>query len=119
MVENAIMLTRLARLAELKADPQLRRLAAYRKQVAAMNARRDLFKAKLNAAFSQGSSCSLAELRLFSLEAGYAAAALAQVESELADIRPGLEQARKEAAIAFGRVQALDQLAHKANTEEP
>ncbi|MDF3852712.1 hypothetical protein ACDP63_12965 [Paracoccus sp. P2] len=100
----------LERIARLKADMEMRRLAAFRAHVEAIRHQIDRLEAELQAIYRTDQPFSVAEARLTNLLARERSRALLAAEEELARILPGYEQARQAAAREFGRGEAVQAL---------
>lgn len=105
------MLTRLAKLAEIRSDVELKRFAAFRRHVDALAAQQNEQRDRLGQLFAQDEAFSVEGARLASQEAGRLAREIARLDAELGRIRPGFDLARSRAMREFGRVRALEQLA--------
>lgn len=111
MTRGAEQLGRLARIARVKADGELRAYAARRAQAEAMQRQLDAVRAELAQAIAAPTAPDApAEWRQTAALVGYRSEQLRQAEVALARIRPGLELARQAAMRAFGRSEALSQL---------
>ena len=111
MSRKALMLDRLARLAKIRSDAELKRFAAFREHLDALMLRKDAQKARLAGAFARTEAFSVAEARLANLEAGRLAREIGRLDAELQRMKPGFDAARARAMREFGRVQALERLA--------
>ncbi|WBU56734.1 hypothetical protein [Paracoccus sediminicola] len=107
-------LKRLAKLAEIRSDAELKRFSAFRTHMDMLVARKAAAEARLSASFAQPKAFSIAEARLANAEAGRLAREMAALDAEMARMRPGFEAARQKAVQEFGRVQALTKLAEAA-----
>ncbi len=111
MRKKTQMLTRLAKLAEIRSDVELKRFAAFRRHVDTLAAQQNEQRDRLGHIFAQDEAFSIEGARLASIEAGRLAREMARLEAELDRIRPGFDAARSRAMREFGRVRALEQLA--------
>ncbi len=100
----------LERIARLKADMEMRRLAAFRAHVEAARHRIGRLEAELEAIYCSDQPFSIPEARLTNALAGERSRALLAAEDELARILPGYEQVRQAAAREFGRGEAVHAL---------
>ncbi|SDD97995.1 hypothetical protein SAMN05421538_103167 [Paracoccus isoporae] len=107
-------LDRLAQLAQLRADAELKRFAAFRLHVEALQQRRDQAQDRLRCGVTP-QAFSLAEARLANFAAQQAARELLRLDAEVQRIRPGFDAARGAARREFGRVQVLKALAARAD----
>lgn len=103
-------LGRLARVARLKSDLEMRHFSAFRAHLMAARARVAHLEDELEAVYRSDSPFSVAEARLTNALAGEASRALIQAEGELSRLLPGFEKARQTAVRAFGRAEALNEL---------
>lgn len=100
----------LERIARLKADLEMRRLAAFRAHVEAARHRVRQLEDELDTLYRAERPFSIAEARLANALAGERSRALLNAEQELARLLPGYEQARQAAAREFGRAEAVHSL---------
>lgn len=100
-------LAKLERVARLKSDLEMRRFSAFRNHLVAAQTRVELLGDELEAVYHSDKPFSIAEARLTNALAGEKSRALMQAEAELAHMMPGFEMARRSAARAFGRAEAL------------
>ena len=111
MSDGADQLGRLARIARVKADGELRSYSARRAQAEAMQRQLDSVRAELAQAVALPAAPDApAQWQQITAMVGYRSEQLRQAEIALARIRPGLETARQAAVRAFGRAEALSQL---------
>jgi len=111
MSGGADQLGRLARIARVKADGELRSYSARRAQAEAMQRQLDSVRAELAQAVALPAAPDApAQWQQIAAMVGYRSEQLRQAEIALARIRPGLETARQAAVRAFGRAEALSQL---------
>ncbi|RDW12376.1 hypothetical protein [Paracoccus thiocyanatus] len=110
MNRNRHALAGLERIARLKSDLEMRRLAAFRAHVEAARHRIDELEAELDAIYRADGAFSIAQARLTNAMAGERSRALLAAEHELDRMLPGFEQARQVAARAFGRAEAVHAL---------
>ncbi|QRZ13237.1 hypothetical protein JWJ88_00825 [Paracoccus methylovorus] len=110
MTRNRDALAGLERIARLKADVEMRRLAAFRAQVEAVRHRIGQLEAELETTYRADQPFSIAEARMTNAMAGERSRALLAAEEELARILPGYELARQAAAREFGRGEAVHSL---------
>jgi len=102
---------RLAGLARLRSDLEMRRLAAYQAHVEAARAQIAAIGDELEALYRSEAAFSLSGARVTNALAGDRSRALGRAEQELDRMLPGFEAARAVAIREFGRVQVLDRLA--------
>ncbi|MBT0780135.1 hypothetical protein [Paracoccus sp. pheM1] len=110
MRQDRDALAGLERIARLKADMEMRRLAAFRAHVEATRHRIGQLETELQAIYRADQPFSVAEARLTNALAGERSRALLAAEEELARILPGYELARQAAAREFGRGEAVQAL---------
>lgn len=110
MRRDSEALAGLERIARLKADMEMRRLAAFRAHVEAARHRIGQLEAELEAIYRADRPFSIAEARLTNALAGERSRALLAAEEDLARILPGYELARQAAAREFGRGEAVHAL---------
>lgn len=111
MSDGADQLGRLARIARVKADGELRSYSARRAQAEAMQRQLDSVRAELAQVVALPAAPDVpAQWQQIAAMVGYRSEQLRQAEIALARIRPGLETARQVAVRAFGRAEALSQL---------
>jgi len=111
-------LGKLARIARLRADADLRRYSAYRAQAEAMQRQLDAVRAELSEAIATPGSDALDQWRLTTALVTYRTGQTQRCEAALAGMKPGLEAAHRAAVLAFGRAEALSQLQELRITEE-
>lgn len=108
----------LERVARLKADAELRRFAALRRQVAVIDARLDALDAEIEASAGIWAAASgLADIRRIN---GLTRAAVMDREDTLvlrSKLEPAHRSARQAAARAFGRAEAIAELARRSDAE--
>lgn len=107
MVTPQDRLLRLAQLAELKSDLELKRFAAFSSNVAGVRQRIAAAETVIARCYASAAPLSLAESRLASAEAGAAAQEAGRARRELDQMLPRFEQARQRAVREFGRAAAL------------
>lgn len=111
MKKKIQMLTRLAKLADMRADIELKRFAAFRNHVDAVGRQLTEHQNRLGHLFAQDDAFLVAGARLASMEAGRLASEIGRLDAELVRLRPGFDAARDRAMREFGRARALEQLA--------
>lgn len=114
MTGRADKLSRLARLAKIRSDMELKRFAAFRLQVETISAEKEAQRKRLAGSFAQPEAFTIAEARLANLEAGALARDIARLDDDLRRMKPGFDAARSAALREFGRVQALQKLSRRA-----
>ncbi|QFQ87817.1 hypothetical protein F8A10_10460 [Paracoccus kondratievae] len=107
MRRQKALLAGLERIARLKADLEMQRLAVLRTHVGAAERRVAQLKAELDTIYRTDTSFTLAGARLANALAGEYCRALLTAEQELAGMLPGYELARQAAAREFGRAEAV------------
>ena len=102
MIRGAEQLGRLARIARVKADGELRAYSACRAQAEAMQRQLDAVRAELAQAIAAPTAPDApAEWRQTAAMVGYRAEQLRQAEIALARIRPGLDAARRRHKVTW------------------
>jgi len=108
----------LEHVARLKANLELRRFAALRRHVAAIDARIGALEAELEAtAAVWGEAATLAEMRRVNALTRAAVEDREETMALRAKLEPAHEAARQAAAKAFGRAEAMAELARMAEAE--
>lgn len=102
---------KLAELAQIRADAELKRYAAFRNHLDALYRSREQAQRRLREGYADQLRFSVEEARLGNMIARQSAREVARLDAEIARMAPGCDTARAEAAREFGRVQALRQLA--------
>ena len=118
MSRKTDQLGKLARIARLKADADLRRYSAYRAHADAMQQQVDAIRAELAEAIAAPVSDALEQWRLTTALVAYRTAEAQRSEVALARMKPGLDAAHRAAVLAFGRVEALLQVQRLTLTQE-
>lgn len=113
MVTTAQKLAQLERIARLKAEQELKRLAAFSQHMGAARQKADAMREALDQSYRSVAPLSVAEARMANAQAGRAARELRLADQDLARMKPRFDAARKDAAREFGRAEALLELAHK------
>ena len=116
-MKKANVLDRLAKLAEIRSDIELKRFAAFRRHVDTLAMQQAEHRVRIGHLFAQEEAFSVDAVRLASLEAGRLAREISRLDTELDRLRPGFEVARDRALREFGRVRALERLAAGAREE--
>ncbi|MCF3972677.1 hypothetical protein [Paracoccus salsus] len=107
MVDQIAKLAALERIARLKAELELKKLAAFNTHMAAARQRRLAMQAALDQSYRCVAPLSVSEARIANAQAGRAARELRRADQDLVRMTPRYEAARQEAAREFGRAQAL------------
>lgn len=106
-MEKAAKLEKLARLAQIRSDAELKRFAVFREHVDSLMMQRNTLNGKLAGIFAWDKAFSIAEARLANMEAGRMMHDLARINAELVRMQSGFDAAHNRAAREFGRVQVL------------
>ncbi|MDO5642332.1 MAG: hypothetical protein Q4G26_08120 [Paracoccus sp. (in: a-proteobacteria)] len=117
MSKKADMLVRLAQLARIRSDSELKRFAAYRNHVDRLSAQQADHRARLGQLFADEQEFSVAATRMASLDAGRLARELSRLDAEMTRLRPGFDAARARAMREFGRVRVLESLSETLRAE--
>ena len=118
MSRKTDQLGKLARIARLKADADLRRYSAYRAHADAMQRQVDAVRAELAETIATPVSDALDQWRLTTALVAYRTAEAQRSEVALARMKPGLDAAHRAAVLAFGRAEALLQVQRLTLTQE-
>lgn len=110
MSRRSDQLGKLAGIARIRADIELRRFAAVRKQAAAMQGQIDAVRSDLAEAIAAPATDALEHWQQTAALVGYRAEAVLRAEIALKRMKPALDSAHAAAAAAFGRAEALVQL---------
>lgn len=110
MSRRTDQLGKLARIARLKADADLRRYSAYRAHADALQRQVDAIRAELAEAIAAPVSEAPDQWRQTTALVAYRTAEAQRSEAALARVRPGLAAAYRAATLAFGRAEALLQV---------
>lgn len=110
MSRKTDQLGKLARIARIKADADLRRYSAYRAHTDAMQRQVDAIRAELTETIAAPVPDALDQWRLTTALVAYRAGEAQRSEVALARMKPGLDAAHRTAVVAFGRAEALLQL---------
>lgn len=115
---NSIKLAALERVAQLKSDMELRKFAAFRAHISALNIRIDILRAALAAGLAEDASADLTQTRAAATRAGCDIRHLMDAQHELASLSDRFERARLVAAREFGRAKVVGQLRERALRDE-
>lgn len=115
MVDRIDKLAQLQHLARIKAEQELKRLAAFSAHIDVANLRVAATRTALQQSYRDNAPLGIAEARMANAQAARAARELAAAERELARLRPTHEKMRAEAAKEFGRAEVLAQLVQDAH----
>lgn len=107
-------LAALGQIARLKAEQELKKLAAFRSHVLAAHQRADASRAAMQQSYAAAAPLSMAEARMANAQAGRAARELARAERDLRQMQPRFDLLRGQAAREFGRAEALAELSRQA-----
>ena len=118
MSRKADQLGKLARIARLKADADLRRYSAYRAHADAMQRQVEGIRAELAEAIATPVSDALGQWRLTTALVAYRAGEAQRSEAALTRMKPGLDAAHRAALLAFGRAEALLQVQRQVLEQE-
>lgn len=118
MSRKTDQLGKLARIARLKADTDLRRYCAYRAQADALQRQVDVIRAELAEAIATPLSDALDQWRLTTALVAYRTGQAQRSEAALTRMKPGLDAAHRAALLAFGRAEALLQVQHQTLSQE-
>ena len=118
MSRKADQLGKLARIARLKADADLRRYSAYRAHADAMQRQIEGIRTELAEAIAAPVSDGLDQWRLTTALVAYRTREVQRSETALARMKPGLDAAHRAAVLAFGRAEALLQVQRQTLTQE-
>lgn len=111
MVDSASRLARLQRIARIKAEQELKKLAALTQHVEAARQRVDAARMALDQSYRSDAPLALGEARMANAQAARAARDMTRAEDELQRMQPVYEAARQVAAREFGRAEVLAELA--------
>jgi len=110
-------LSRLERVARLKADLELKKFAAFRRHVAALQGEAGRLQAALLEEYARGAGGTVADMRLAHACTRQAAAAHLAAEAELQRLSPAFEAARCAAKREFGRAEVIAAIGRKRRVE--
>lgn len=113
MVGVSHKLAQLERIARLKAEQELKKLAAFSTHMASARQRVDASQAVLDQSYRSVAPLTVSESRIANAQAGRAARELRKADQELARMAPRYEAARRDAVREFGRAEALLDLANR------
>lgn len=114
MVTQSTKLAQLQKLAQLKADRELRKFAAFSTNVSAARMRIAGCEAAIARSYASDAPLDLTQGRIASAEAGRATSDARVARRELERMMPKFEVARQLAVREFGRTEALRLLASRA-----
>lgn len=118
MVDDAKTLRQLQRIAKLKADRELHKLAVFQTYVAAAQSQVSRAETQLQTCFDAPAPLDVAQLRTANALSGRSARELAKARGELARLRPQFEALRAQAAREYGKTLALDALATELREDQ-
>lgn len=113
MVAGGKKLADLERVARLISERELRQFSSLNNHVNATRKHVGNLRNLLEQSYRSDVPLSVAEARIANAQAGRAARELVRAERELDQMMPGFERARKKAALAFGRAEALRELSRE------
>ncbi|MDB6178753.1 hypothetical protein PAF17_14745 [Paracoccus sp. Z330] len=113
MVDTCAKLAKLEQIARIRAEQELKKLAAFRLHVEAAQGRVAATRTALGQSYRDDAPLALSEARMANAQAARAAREMARAERDLLQMRPGFEAARQNAAREFGRAEVLAQLARR------
>lgn len=108
------MLSALERVARLRAEQELKKLAAFRLHVMAAHEQVEASRAAMAQSYAADAPLSVAEARMANAQAGRAARDLSRAQAELARMQPRFDQMRERAGREFGRAEVLAKMAENA-----
>lgn len=111
---QADKLAKLQKIAQLKADRELKKFAAFSLHMTHARNKADAMRAALEHSYRSAAPLTVPEARVANAQAGRSARELAHAESELRRMQPRFDAVRKDAAREFGRAQVLLTLADQA-----
>lgn len=117
MVTKAEKLDALAEVANIKAEQELKKYAAFRMNMQVLGQRADDLERQVHAVYNSGSPTSVAQLRVMADQSHRLTQNLLRTEAEIAQLRPRFEALRQQAVTAWGRVEVLRGLAEKARLQ--
>ena len=103
-------LSKLAQLAELRSDAELKRFAAFRRHVEALTAERAERRAMLHDLLIRQEQFTLSGAASANVQAGRLARDIARIDHEIERLRPNYKAALQKAKTEFGRARVLEQL---------
>ncbi len=115
---NSHKLAALERVARLRSDMELRKFAAFRAHISALNMRIDTLRAALATGLAEDVSTDLTQMRTAAMRAGCDIRQLMDAQHELASLSDRFERSRNAAAREFGRARVVGQLRERALRDE-
>lgn len=113
MVNDAAKLALLGKIAQLKADLELKKLAAFNQHVAAARNKVAGLEDDLQTCYRATAPLNVPELRSANAQAGRAARELRHADAELKRLLPRYASMRQLAVREFGRASAISDLTKK------
>lgn len=107
---NRRELAALERMARLRAELELKKLAAFRIHVLAAHERAEASRAAMEQSYAAAAPLGIAEARMANVQAGRAARELARAQHDLSQMQPRFDMLRQHAGREFGRAEALAEL---------
>lgn len=108
-------LAALERIARLRAEQELKKLAAFRSHVLAAHERAEASRAAMAQSYAAAAPLGIAEARMANVQAGRAARDLARAQQDLRQMQPRFDMLRQHAGREFGRAEALAELSRGAH----
>lgn len=107
-------LAALERIARLRAEQELKKLAAFRPHIDAAEQQARAARAAMAQSYAARAPLSVAEARMANAQAGRAARDLARAQREIDRLQPRFEALRQRAAREFGRAEVLARLSRQS-----
>lgn len=111
MVSDAKKLVGLEKIARILAEREAMQFASINKHMSEKRAQVSTLRAVLEQSYRSDVPLTVAEMQMANAQAGRAARELRGAEREVERIKPHYDAARRKAAKAFGRAEALQDLA--------
>lgn len=118
MVTHLADLARLQRLAQLRADMQMRKFSVFRTHMTALQTRMEQLQAQMRAGYATEGAFSIIDARQSHALTRAAAQELRRCEAELAGLRPRFEAMRAQAVREHGRAGVLSHLHDRTAAEQ-
>lgn len=116
MVRKLDKLIALERIAQIKAERELKKFGAFRQHMTVAEQECEAMQNALQQSYDSPSPLTLAEARMANAQAGRSARELERAQQHVARMRPGFEKARQDAAREFGRAEVLLNLARQSDS---
>ena len=117
MVKKADKLDALARIANLKAELELRKYAAFRANMQVLQQRLDSLGRQIGAIHAQPAPQNVAQLRAMADQAHRLTQSLLRAEAEMSQLQPRFDAMRQQATAAWGRAEVLRKLADQTRAQ--